>query len=330
MSKEGSILQQTSATANALTVTRCTNGINNVGGPLVDCEGGIFDLTIEGSGHTSTGTLIEIDSVVSYRLENVRLYNGGGRGLQLNGGTERLESRDLTIMLTRWPLVIGSTSNESYFSNTKVLYPGQTADNYCFNINCVNGVYPTSGPIAPDPHGAIYNYEGVNVGFYGGSIQVAADDGGLQDLQFGADERRPLLLRVRLCESWSHRGRSRGMDDDDRRDDHEQSFVSSAERFVDAAIFLIAQRRSDEHVGGDLVCDHSSGFPVRGARRHRRWERGLHGERTRSCRWPDSRETGMGTWAAGAGRRMAQRPVAWPAGAIVETYGGGIRAREDH
>ncbi|WP_161557453.1 glycosyl hydrolase family 28-related protein [Acidisarcina polymorpha] len=171
ISKEGSILQQTSATANAITVTRCTNGIGGVGGPFVDCEGGIFDLTIEGNGHTSTGTLVEIDNVVSYRLQNLRLYNGGGRGLQLNGGTERLESHDLTIMLTRWPLVISNTSNESYFYNTKVLYPGQSADGYCYNVNCVNGVYPAAGAIAPDPHAAIYNYQGVNVGFYGGSIK---------------------------------------------------------------------------------------------------------------------------------------------------------------
>ena len=178
--KEGSIIEQTSATANAVTVIPCTNGPGGVGGPFGDCEGGISDLTIEGNGHLTAGTLIEVDNVVSYRLQNVRLYNGGGRGLQLNGGSERFESRDLTIELTRWPLVLGQTSNESYFYNTKVLFPGATADGYCFNVNCVNGVYPASGPIVPDPHAAVYNYMGVNVGFYGGSIKSLQMIGGFK------------------------------------------------------------------------------------------------------------------------------------------------------
>ena len=164
MSRESSIIQQTSATANAITVTHC--GTSLLGG----CEGGIYDLTIEGNGHTTTGTLIEMDGIVSYSLQNVRLYNGGGRGIQINGG-ERLGSRDLTIMQTRWPLILAGATNESYFYNTKVMYPGETADNYCYNVNCVNGLYPSSGPIAPDPHGAIYGTGGTNVGFYGGSMK---------------------------------------------------------------------------------------------------------------------------------------------------------------
>ncbi len=164
MSRESSIIQQTSTTANAITVTHC--GTSLLGG----CEGGIYDLTIEGSGHTATGTLIEMDGAVSYSLQNVRLYNGGGRGIQINSG-ERLGSRDLTIMQTRWPLILAGAINESYFYNTKVMYPGVTADNYCYNVNCVNGVYPSSGPIVPDPHGAIYGTGGTNVGFYGGSMK---------------------------------------------------------------------------------------------------------------------------------------------------------------
>jgi hypothetical protein len=165
MSRESSIIQQTSTTANAITVTRCATSL------LGGCEGGIYDLTIEGSGHTTAGTLIELDAIVSYNLQNVRLYNGGGRGIQINGGSERLDSRDLTILQTRWPLVLAGAINESYFYNTRVMYPGETADNYCFNVNCVNGVYPSSGPIAPDPHAAIYGTGGTNVGFYGGSMK---------------------------------------------------------------------------------------------------------------------------------------------------------------
>jgi hypothetical protein len=175
VAREGSILEQTSATANAITVFACS------GAPFGECEGGISDLTIEGTGHAGTGTLLELDDVVSYNLQNLRLYNGGGRGLQVNNGNERLESRDLTIKLTRWPLVLAGAVNESYFYNTKILYPGQTADGYCYNANCVNGVYPTSGSVAPDPHGAVYSVGGVNVGFYGGSIKPLQMMGGFKN-----------------------------------------------------------------------------------------------------------------------------------------------------
>jgi hypothetical protein len=65
LTKEGSIIEQTSATANAVTVIPCTTGPGGIGGPFGDCEGGVTDLTIEGTGHLGTGTLLEIDSVVS-------------------------------------------------------------------------------------------------------------------------------------------------------------------------------------------------------------------------------------------------------------------------
>ena len=172
--REGSILQQTSTTANAITVIRCASS------PFGDCEGGISDLTITGSGHLGTGTLIEIDGAVSYSLQNLRLFNGGGRGLQINSGSERLESHNLTIEQTRWPLVLSSAINESYFYDTKVMYPGVTTDGYCYNVNCVNGVYPSSGPVAPDPHGAIFSTGSVNVGFYGGSIKSLQMMGGFK------------------------------------------------------------------------------------------------------------------------------------------------------
>jgi hypothetical protein len=180
MAREGSILAQTSGTTNAVTIIPCTTGPGGRGGPFGDCEGGISDLTVEGNGHLGTGTLIEIDDVVSYRLENVRLFDGGGRGLQINGNSERFESRDLTILETRWPLVIAKDANESYFYNTRVIFPGETADGWCYNVNCVNGVYPSSGPVAPDPHAAVYNYMGVNVGFYGGSIKSLQMLGGFK------------------------------------------------------------------------------------------------------------------------------------------------------
>ncbi len=180
MGLESSSIQQTSPTANAITVTKCPNA------PFGDCQGGISDLTIQGTGHSGSGTLLEIDNVVSYNLQNVRLYNGGGRGLQLNAGGERLDSHNLTIQLTRWPLILAGGINESYFYNTKVMYPGETADGYCYNANCVNGVYPASGPISPDPHGAIYTSGQVNAGFYGGSVKPLQMIGGFKTFNSGS------------------------------------------------------------------------------------------------------------------------------------------------
>ena len=149
---------------------------------LGGCEGGIYDLTIEGSGHTTTGTLLELNAIVSYSLQDLRLFNNGGRGIQINGGSERLDFRNLTIFMVRWPLILAGAINESYFYDTRVMYPGLTADNYCYNVNCVNGVYPASGPIAPDPHGAIYSTGGGNEGFYGGSIKPLQMMGGFKTL----------------------------------------------------------------------------------------------------------------------------------------------------
>ncbi len=165
MSRESSVIQQTSPTANAITVIGCSKAL------LGGCEGGIYDLTIDGSGHTTTGSLLELDAIVSFSLQNMRLFNSGGRGIQINGGSERLDVRNLTIFMVRWPLILAGAIDESYFYDTRVMYPGLSADNYCYNINCVNGVYPASGPIAPDPHGAIYSTGGGDEGFYGGSIK---------------------------------------------------------------------------------------------------------------------------------------------------------------
>jgi hypothetical protein len=139
-----------------------------------------MNIGLAGNGHQTAGTLVEIDDNEDYRLEHVVMFNNGGRGLQVNGDSERLDSHDLSITLVRWPIIIAKDANESYFYNTKVMLPGETADGWCYNINCINGKYPSSGPVAPDPHAAISVYMAVNLGFYGGSIKSLQMIGGFK------------------------------------------------------------------------------------------------------------------------------------------------------
>jgi len=77
-------------TASALTLVPNSHGnaVTVIPPKYPLCAGGIDGLTIEGSGHTDTGTLLEIVNAPGYRLNDVRLYNSGGRGLSLQGYTE--------------------------------------------------------------------------------------------------------------------------------------------------------------------------------------------------------------------------------------------------
>ncbi len=169
-----SMIKQTDPAANLFTVTR-----TRACAPQ-QCLGGMTNIGLSGNGHLTTGTLLEVDDNEDYRIDHILLFNTGGRGLQLNGSSERFDSHDLSINFVRWPIVIGKDANESYFYNTKVLFPGLSADNWCYNVNCVNGRYPTSGPIAPDPHAAVTVHMGVNIGFYGGSIKPLQMIGGFK------------------------------------------------------------------------------------------------------------------------------------------------------
>jgi hypothetical protein len=169
-----STIREMDPTANLFTVTlnrKCATGT---------CQGSIMNIGLAGNGHLSRGTLIEIDGTDQYHIDHVLLFNHGGRGLQMNNSSERLDSHDLSITLVRWPIVIGRDANESYFYDTRVMYPAESADGWCYNINCVDGKYPTNGPIAPDPHAAVTVQSTVNVGFYGGSIKPLQFIGGFK------------------------------------------------------------------------------------------------------------------------------------------------------
>jgi hypothetical protein len=179
-SKAGTILQETNATANLLTVYPAGSGCNTYA-----CYGGLSHVTLEGIGKATGGTLLEMDAGF-YNLRDIHFYNTGGRGLQMNGPTERVTSYDLSFYQVRWPLIMGGDSNEDYFYNTHVVEAGQTNDTgsgaplvgrYCYSVNCTKGNYVTQGTTAspatiyPDPHGSIDIDKAVNVSFIGGSVK---------------------------------------------------------------------------------------------------------------------------------------------------------------
>ena len=133
-----STIRQTNNTVNALTVVS--------GGNLLDpflCAGSLENLQVTAAGsHRHTADLVELDSVPGFKLNRIRLYNSGGRGLQFNGSSERIESNDLQIDTVRWPIILTTNTNEDHFFKTNIGSPGEAADGYCWGNNCPNGVFP--------------------------------------------------------------------------------------------------------------------------------------------------------------------------------------------
>lgn len=177
-SDQATVLQLTSPSTNLFTVYA---GICNAN---MQCSGEITNLQLYGSGHATTGTLLEVDNETGFHIANIAMANHGGRGLQLNNNSERFRSDNLLIQYTRWPIILSGDINETYFFNTQIIGPGTTGEPYgeeyyCYGINCPSHSYPypnqgPSGgptPVSPDPHGAITLTKAVNFGFYGGSIK---------------------------------------------------------------------------------------------------------------------------------------------------------------
>jgi hypothetical protein len=184
---ETTTLQLVNPTANLITVYQGKCGDWT-------CNGSIEEMTLAGSGHSTTGTLLELDAADGVHLRDVKIYNHGGRGLQLNYGSERFTSNNLYIYAVRWPIILAGDINESYFWNTQIIDPGGTneesssGDKYCYSVNCVNGKFPgpNSGsggaptPVSPDTHAAIFVDKAVNFSFYGGSIKPLKYTAGIQ------------------------------------------------------------------------------------------------------------------------------------------------------
>jgi hypothetical protein len=131
-------IRQTNNAENAITVINAPAGLD---GFL--CAGSIENMQITAAGsHLHSANLIEVDSAPGFKLNRVRLYNSGGRGVQLNGSSERMESNDLQIDAVRWPLILTTNTNENHFFKTSINSPGGTADGYCWGNNCPGGIFP--------------------------------------------------------------------------------------------------------------------------------------------------------------------------------------------
>lgn len=192
-SKGNTILQETGAKTNLITV---------YGNPFCNvytCYGGIEGVTLEGTGKATTGALLEMNAG-SFILRDIQFFNSGGRGLQMNGPTERVVSYDLSFFDIRWPVVMAGDTNEDYFYNTHVIEAGETKDasgspvwvNWCYSVNCTNGVFNPPGSsttptiLYPDPHGSIHVDKAVNVSFIGGSIKSTGVMSGVRVWNGGA------------------------------------------------------------------------------------------------------------------------------------------------
>ena len=136
--KVGTVIEQTNNSANVFTVYSPTRVIQPDAWSL---DGTLSNLRLYSpNGHNYTANFIELDNAVGFHLFDIEIGNGGGRGIQMNGSTERVDSIDLTINTVRWPIV--AIGNELRFLNTNLASPGEDSSGYCFGTNCVNGVYP--------------------------------------------------------------------------------------------------------------------------------------------------------------------------------------------
>ena len=133
---QASVLQTTSPTANLITYT-------SIGAGLAPFFGGVVrNITLAGSGHTTTGTLLE-EQGDPLSLEHVQFYNHGGRGFVGYENTERSKLDDVQFESVRWPEVIGGFEYRQ--TNLTINGPGCDASGYCFGLNDINGVTP--GPL---------------------------------------------------------------------------------------------------------------------------------------------------------------------------------------
>lgn len=113
-----------------------------------DCNGSLSGIAFDApNGHQYTATQLELLNAVGYKMRNIRVFGGGGRGIALVGSTERVKAQNLEIDTVRWPLLW--QGNENHLWGLNIANPGASGDNnawgqnYCFGTaNCVGGFYP--------------------------------------------------------------------------------------------------------------------------------------------------------------------------------------------
>jgi hypothetical protein len=138
---DATMIVQTNPTANLFTIVYAPPV------PATACLYSYCGFTLEnmklsGSGHLTTGTLIEYQTTF-WKQRNITLVNHGGRGIVTNN-SERGNSENLYIYDVRWPVVLAYNSNEVKFSNSRI--QGGETDNgtwsYDINANPATGAYP--------------------------------------------------------------------------------------------------------------------------------------------------------------------------------------------
>lgn len=124
---------------------------SSYGGPVLE------HFSIVGLGSTTTGNLLEIGSI-NTTLRSMYFSGTGGRAILLT--RERVRIEDTQVSGCRQALVCAAGQNESYFE-MNVIDPGSTANGlssgtlYYYSRNATNGVFPASGALVQDHHGAV-------------------------------------------------------------------------------------------------------------------------------------------------------------------------------
>jgi hypothetical protein len=144
------------------------------------CTGGVENLAVIGSGHTSTGNGLEFINTTGYKVINARSENFGGRCIQSSGTTERIHYIGTTqINACRYSLVMGSESDKTAIDHLLINSPGRTNEGYSFNNNAISGVFPTSGLLLPNRQCAVL-FNGWASHIDGGMMDGAIDQCGIQ------------------------------------------------------------------------------------------------------------------------------------------------------
>ena len=106
----------------------------------------VRDITLQGSGQYSTGTLLESQTTTPLTLQNVQFLNHGGIGFAGLETSERTRLNNMQFQYVRWPELIGGYEYRE--ENFTSVYSGCASPTYCYDINAVNGVDPGPLPTA--------------------------------------------------------------------------------------------------------------------------------------------------------------------------------------
>ena len=181
--RDVSILRQIHPTADLLILAG--TAVNNVPNAFAVSQA-VKDMGFMGSGVGTTGALLLVGAQSSL-VQDVTFFGHAGTAILL--AAERGFFRDINARNVRRVLVTSPNSpvNETYlqgfdFQDSGCVVDGELFNGtyYSFNINAVNGVYPSSGNLIQDQHTAVV-LDGVtnfHIGY--GSIKPTRCEGGVQ------------------------------------------------------------------------------------------------------------------------------------------------------